>query len=70
MRIFISFLFLSSLAYAHQVQWLGTAGWKLDYQEHTILIDPYLSRKPLKNPGEMSTLLTAQAYETFCQTSA
>lgn len=32
--------------------------------------EAWLIKVKIKNPGEVSTLLTAQAYETFCQTSA
>ncbi len=30
-----------------QIEWLGTAGYRLTYQRHTLLIDPYLTRIPL-----------------------
>lgn len=32
--------------------------------------EAWLIKVKVKNPGEISSLLTAQAYETFCQTSA
>ena len=32
--------------------------------------EAWLIKVKIKNPGEISTLLSAQAYETFCQTSA
>ena len=32
--------------------------------------EAWLIKVKIKNPGELTTLLTAQAYETFCQTSA
>ena len=31
-----------------QIEWLGTAGYRLTYQGHTLLIDPYLTRIPLR----------------------
>jgi L-ascorbate metabolism protein UlaG (beta-lactamase superfamily) len=30
-----------------ELQWLGTSGFRLSYEGHTVLIDPYLSRLPL-----------------------
>lgn len=30
-----------------QVQWLGVSGYRMSYQGHTLLIDPYFSRVPL-----------------------
>jgi L-ascorbate metabolism protein UlaG (beta-lactamase superfamily) len=30
-----------------QLEWLGTAGYRMTYEDHTLLIDPYLSRVPL-----------------------
>lgn len=35
------------LATGLELQWLGTAGYRLTYEGHTLLIDPYLSRVPL-----------------------
>lgn len=32
--------------------------------------EAWLIKVKVKNPGEINSLLTAQAYETFCQTSA
>jgi L-ascorbate metabolism protein UlaG (beta-lactamase superfamily) len=29
------------------LQWLGVSGYRMDYEGHTLLIDPYLSRVPL-----------------------
>ncbi len=31
-----------------QIEWLGTAGYRLTYQGHTLLIDPYLTRIPFR----------------------
>lgn len=31
------------------IQWLGTAGFRLTYQDSTLLIDPFVSRAPLRN---------------------
>jgi len=31
-----------------EVEWLGTAGYRLSYERHTLFIDPYLSRVPLR----------------------
>ena len=31
-----------------ELQWLGTAGYRIGYQGHSIYIDPYLSRVPLR----------------------
>lgn len=28
------------------LRWLGNAGWRIDIGEHTVLVDPYLSRYP------------------------
>lgn len=33
----------------YTLRWLGTAGWKLDYQSKTILFDPFFSRKSIKD---------------------
>ncbi len=30
------------------LEWLGTAGYRITYEDHTLLIDPYLTRVPLK----------------------
>lgn len=30
-----------------EIEWLGTAGYRLTYEGHTLLIDPYLTRVPL-----------------------
>ncbi len=30
-----------------ELEWLGTAGYRLSYEGHSIFIDPYLSRQPL-----------------------
>ena len=30
-----------------ELEWLGTAGYRITYEGHTLLIDPYLSRVPL-----------------------
>lgn len=32
-----------------EIQWLGTAGFRLAYEGTTVLIDPYLSRAPLSD---------------------
>jgi L-ascorbate metabolism protein UlaG (beta-lactamase superfamily) len=29
-----------------EIEWLGTAGYRLSYQDHTLLIDPFVSRVP------------------------
>jgi L-ascorbate metabolism protein UlaG (beta-lactamase superfamily) len=31
-----------------ELEWLGTAGYRMTYQGHTLLIDPYLTRVPLR----------------------
>jgi L-ascorbate metabolism protein UlaG (beta-lactamase superfamily) len=31
-----------------ELQWLGVAGYRLTYQSHTLYVDPYLSRVPLR----------------------
>src|SRR4051794_3091224 len=31
------------------ITWLGTAGYRIDYEGVSLLIDPYLSRVPLRN---------------------
>jgi L-ascorbate metabolism protein UlaG (beta-lactamase superfamily) len=31
-----------------QLEWLGTAGYRMTYENHTLLIDPYLTRVPLR----------------------
>ncbi|WP_394846893.1 MBL fold metallo-hydrolase [Pendulispora brunnea] len=31
-----------------ELEWLGTAGYRLSYEQHTLFIDPYLSRVPLR----------------------
>ena len=31
-----------------EIEWLGTAGYRLTYEGHTLLIDPYLTRVPLR----------------------
>jgi L-ascorbate metabolism protein UlaG (beta-lactamase superfamily) len=31
-----------------QIEWLGTAGYRVTYESHTLLIDPYLTRVPLR----------------------
>jgi L-ascorbate metabolism protein UlaG (beta-lactamase superfamily) len=35
------------LAPGLELQWLGVSGYRLDYEKHTLLIDPYVSRVPL-----------------------
>jgi L-ascorbate metabolism protein UlaG (beta-lactamase superfamily) len=32
------------LAAGLEVEWLGTAGYRLDYESHTLFVDPYVSR--------------------------
>ena len=32
-----------------ELEWLGTAGYRLSYQGHTVLIDPYFSRVPFSS---------------------
>jgi len=32
-----------------ELEWLGTAGYRLSYEGHTLFIDPYLSRVPLRS---------------------
>jgi L-ascorbate metabolism protein UlaG (beta-lactamase superfamily) len=39
-----------------ELQWLGTAGFRLSYEGHTILIDPYFSRPTLGRVLSRSTL--------------
>src|SRR5436190_7473841 len=29
-----------------QLRWLGTAGFRFDYEGHTLLVDPYVTRVP------------------------
>jgi L-ascorbate metabolism protein UlaG (beta-lactamase superfamily) len=36
------------LAAGLEVEWLGTAGYRLTFERHTLLIDPYLTRVPLR----------------------
>jgi hypothetical protein len=36
------------LAPGLEIEWLGTAGYRLIYSGQTLLIDPYLTRVPLK----------------------
>jgi L-ascorbate metabolism protein UlaG (beta-lactamase superfamily) len=31
------------------ITWLGTAGYRIDHEGHSLLVDPYLSRVPLRN---------------------
>jgi L-ascorbate metabolism protein UlaG (beta-lactamase superfamily) len=31
-----------------EIEWLGVAGYRLTYEGHTLLLDPYVSRVPLK----------------------
>jgi L-ascorbate metabolism protein UlaG (beta-lactamase superfamily) len=31
-----------------EIEWLGTAGYRLTYEQRTLLIDPYLTRVPLR----------------------
>ena len=31
-----------------EIEWLGTAGYRLTYRGQTLLIDPYLTRVPLR----------------------
>jgi L-ascorbate metabolism protein UlaG (beta-lactamase superfamily) len=31
-----------------EIEWLGTAGYRLTYEGHTLLVDPYLTRVPLR----------------------
>ncbi|HWL89680.1 MAG TPA: MBL fold metallo-hydrolase, partial [Polyangiaceae bacterium] len=38
-----------SLPAGLELEWLGTAGYRLTYEHHTIFIDPYLSRAPLRS---------------------
>jgi L-ascorbate metabolism protein UlaG (beta-lactamase superfamily) len=33
---------------AVRVRWLGTAGFAIEHQGHTVLVDPYLTRAPLR----------------------
>ena len=35
------------LPHGLRLQWLGVSGYRLDYEGHTLLIDPYVSRVPL-----------------------
>ncbi|HWB70188.1 MAG TPA: hypothetical protein VG518_09455, partial [Solirubrobacterales bacterium] len=32
-----------------ELEWLGVSGYRLTYEGHTLFIDPYLSRAPLRN---------------------
>jgi L-ascorbate metabolism protein UlaG (beta-lactamase superfamily) len=40
-----------------ELQWLGVAGFRLSYQGHTMLVDPYLSRAPLRTLLQRRPLL-------------
>lgn len=44
-----------------EVQWLGTAGFRLTYEGTTILIDPYVSRAPLGDVARQRRPLHADA---------
>ena len=37
------------LARGLELEWLGTAGYRLTYEGQTLLIDPYLTRVPLRD---------------------
>ncbi|MGH2865400.1 MAG: MBL fold metallo-hydrolase [Solirubrobacteraceae bacterium] len=37
-----------ALPHGLDLEWLGTAGYRLTYEGHTLLIDPYLTRIPLR----------------------
>src|SRR5688572_17580567 len=44
-----------------ELQWLGTSGFRLSYEGHDVLIDPYLTRVPLRGlrraaPGNWDTI--------------
>lgn len=39
-----------------ELQWLGTAGFRLSYERTTVLIDPYLSRAPLGSIARRTVL--------------
>src|ERR1700710_455251 len=32
-----------------EVEWLGVSGYRLTYEGHTLFVDPYLSRVPLRD---------------------
>jgi L-ascorbate metabolism protein UlaG (beta-lactamase superfamily) len=32
-----------------RITWLGTAGYRIDHEGHTLLVDPYLSRVPVRD---------------------
>lgn len=49
------------LAEGLELEWLGTAGYRLTYAGHTLLIDPYLSRVPLSAVLRRSTALADPA---------
>ncbi|MFI9718231.1 MBL fold metallo-hydrolase [Streptomyces sp. NPDC052396] len=34
-----------------KLRWLGVAGWELTFDDHSILVDPYLSRQPYTKPN-------------------
>ncbi len=36
-----------ALAAGLRVRWLGVSGYRFDYEGHTLLVDPYISRVPL-----------------------
>ena len=39
------------------LQWLGVAGYRLTYQDHTLLLDPFVSRFPLRDLVRRRTTL-------------
>jgi len=32
-----------------ELEWLGVAGYRLTYEDTTVLVDPYVSRVPLRS---------------------
>jgi len=40
-----------------EIEWLGVAGYRLTYQDHTLLLDPFVSRFPLRDTLLRRTVL-------------
>jgi L-ascorbate metabolism protein UlaG (beta-lactamase superfamily) len=38
-----------SLPAGLQIEWLGVSGYRLTYEGHTLFVDPYVSRRPLRD---------------------
>jgi L-ascorbate metabolism protein UlaG (beta-lactamase superfamily) len=44
-----------------EIEWLGVAGYRLTYQDHTLLLDPFVSRFPLRETLLRKPVLPDQA---------